>query len=237
MILFFVQKKQKGFINNLIEMKADYDRELFKAQLETQEQTFKEMAAEIHDNAGQVISLAKRGLGMLELDGKEETQNGIAEVSDLLEQALDDLRHMSRTMNSDVIKYGGLIKSIEMHVGFLKRGGKMDAQFSVSGDEIRLDETKEIFLFRIIQEAINNIIRHSAAQKICISLNYSKSSLKLKIEDNGKGFNLKEQFASPGQINGIYNMQRRAKLIAAEFEIESEVGSGTQIVVVTPYQL
>jgi signal transduction histidine kinase len=235
MILFFVQKKQKGFNNDLTELKAAYDRELFKAQLETQEQTFKEMAREIHDNTGQVLSMAKRGLGMLEFDRKKETEDCIDEISDLLETALDDLRHMSRTMNSDIIKNGGLIKSIEMHVGFLQRGGKMNTQFSVNGDEIRLDETKEIFLFRIIQEAINNIIRHSAAEKISIFLNYNKNCLKMKIEDNGKGFDLKEQFANPSQINGIYNMQRRAKLIAADFEIDSEVGRGTQIVVTTAY--
>ena len=234
-ILFFVQKKQRGFSHDLMEIKANHDRELFKAQLEIQEQTFQEIAREIHDNVGQILSLAKLGLGTIDLERKEETKDSIQEISDILEKALDDLRHMSRTMNSDIIKTGGLKKSIEMQVGFLQRGGKFNTHFNINGDTVKLNETKEIILFRILQEAVNNIIRHSWATEICISLVYNKDFLKLQIKDNGKGFSLDEKVAGANHINGINNMQRRAKLIEAEFEIVSELGKGTVITVSTPY--
>src|SRR5450755_4744585 len=151
-ILFFVQKKQKGFTLDLIAVKANYDKELFKAQLEIQEQTFQEIAREIHDNVGQILSLAKLGLGTLDLDRKEEAKESIVEISDILEKALDDLRHMSRVMNSKIINKGGLIKSIEMQVGYIQRGGKFNIHLNINGEPIRLDETKEIILFRIVQE-------------------------------------------------------------------------------------
>jgi two-component system, NarL family, sensor kinase len=234
-ILFFIQKKQKGFNHDLLAAKANYDRELFKAQLEIQEQTFQDIAREIHDNVGQILSLAKLGLGTLDLERKDEAKEGIEEISDILEKALDDLRHISRTMNTEIIKKGGLKKSIEMQVGYIQRGGKFNIQLNVNGEPLLINETKEIILFRIIQEAVNNIIRHAAATDICISLCYQKNFLKLQVQDNGKGFSLNEQISGPNHIGGIYNMRHRAKLIEAEFQMESEIGKGTNITVTTPY--
>ncbi len=234
-ILFFVQKKQKRFELDLVTVKANYEKELYKAQLEIQEQTFQEIAREIHDNVGQILSLAKLGLGTLDLERRDEAKESITEISDILEKALDDLRHMSRTMNAEIIKKGGLKKSIEMQVGFLQRGGKFNIHFNINGEFVSLNETKEIILFRILQEAVNNIIRHSAANDIYITLSYNQAHLKLQINDNGKGFSLQDQISGSARINGIYNMQHRAKLIEAEFEIDSKIGNGTKISVTTPY--
>jgi signal transduction histidine kinase len=179
--------------------------------------------------------LAKLGLGTLDLERRDEAKESITEISDILEKALEDLRHMSRTMNSEIIKKGGLKKSIEMQVRFLQRGGKFNIYFNTNGEFVSLNETKEIILFRILQEAVNNIIRHSAANDIYITLSYNQTHLKLQIDDNGKGFSLQDQISGTARINGIYNMQHRAKLIEAEFEIDSKIGNGTKISVTTPY--
>ena len=185
-VLFFVQKKQKNFTDNLLEAKANYERELFKAQLEIQEQTFKEISREIHDNVGQELSLAKLGLGTLDLEKTDDLRLSILDISDILEKALLDLRQLSRSMNSEVIKNGGLIKSIENQVGYIQRGGKYNIHLTVNGAPVTMDVTKEIFLFRISQEAVNNIIKHAQASDICISLCYSKEMLTMQIKDNGK---------------------------------------------------
>jgi two-component system NarL family sensor kinase len=234
-MLFFVQKKQENFNAKLVAVKLNYDKELYKAQMEIQEQTFKEIAREIHDNVGQILSLAKLGLGTLDLERTDEAREGIAEISDILEKALDDLRHLSRSMNSEIIKKGGLKKSIEMQIGFLQRGGKFNADFETRGNQIELDEQKEIILFRILQEALNNIIRHSGATAFTVSLIYNKDTLSLNIKDNGKGFDFSEQLSETNQMNGIYNMQHRAELIHAEFKLDSQPGNGTRITIITPY--
>jgi two-component system NarL family sensor kinase len=234
-ILFFIQKKQKGFVLDMIVVKANHEMELYKTKLEIREQISQEIAREIHDNVGQSISLAKMVLTTLDKEENYEAKESISEISELLKIALDDLRHMSRTLNSEIIKKGGLKKSIEMQIGYLQRGGKINTQLNVNGEHIILDETKEVFLFRIVQEAVNNIIRHANATVINISLNYSNNALKLKIEDNGKGFNLSEQISGRGHICGIYNMQNRAKQIGAEIYIDSKIGIGTTIIVTTPF--
>jgi two-component system sensor histidine kinase NreB len=82
---------------------------------------------------------------------------------------------------------------------------------------------------------VNNIIRHSKATDISISLSYSDDFLQLQIQDNGTGFILKEKLSESCQINGIHNMQHRAKLINAEFTMDSQIGNGTSITVNTPY--
>ena len=234
-ILFFVQKKQKGFVSDLNAVKANYDKELYKAQLEIQEQTFQEISREIHDNVGQNLSLAKLNLNTLDLEMKDETNASIEEISDILEKSLEDLRHLSLSLNADIIRRGGLKNSIERQMGFLKRGGKFNIHMDVLGEYTRLDETKEIILFRIMQEAINNIIRHSKATNIMISLHYFPDFLKMHIQDNGKGFNLIEKSNGTNHLNGIYNMQHRAKIINAQFEMDTAVGNGTSIIVTTPY--
>lgn len=228
-ILFFVQKKQRRFNNDLLEIKSNYDLELYRAQSEIQEQTSLEIARELHDNVGQNLSLAKLSLSTLDLDKKDESKESLAEISDIIELALYNLRILTRCMNTEIIRKGGLIKSINMQVDLIQRGGKFDAHLEVTGEPKSLADTKEIFLFRIVQEAINNIIRHSKASEILISLEFAKNSLLLQVSDNGTGFILDEKIAGPDIVSGIYNMQRRAKIIDAEFEIDSQIGKGTCI--------
>ena len=234
-ILFFVQKKQRGFTNELLLVKTNYEKELFKAQMEIQEQTFKEISREIHDNAGQILSLARLGLNTLNLGKKEEAKNSILEISDILEKALDELRHLSRTLNSELISIGGLVKSIETQVGYIQRGGKYNIHLKVEGEPVLINNKKDTILFRMVQEALNNIIRHAKATEICISLRYDGKFLKLQITDNGIGFDLKELHSGSKSMNGTNNMRQRAKLIDAEFLIESQPDKGTQITVTTPY--
>ena len=234
-ILFFVQKKQKGFVSDLNAVKENYEKELYKAQLEIQEQTFQEIALEIHDNVGQLITLAKFGISALDFDKKEEALSDSKNISDMLGKATEDLRHLSRSMNSKSINSRGLIRSIEMQVEYLQRSADFITCLYVIGQHVKLNETKEVILFRILQEAVNNIIKHAAATEINITLTYSKDILILCIQDNGRGFNTREKMTGSESVNGLSNMQHRAKLIDAEFQIESKIGNGTTMIVTTSY--
>ena len=232
-ILFFIKKKQKGFTSDLNAVKVNYEKELYKAQLEIQEQTFGEISREIHDNVGQVISMAKLGINNINFGNIKEAKQDADGISVMLDKALEDLRHMSRSMNSELIKKRGLLKSIEMQVEFLQRNAGFKTNLLVSGIPKRLSETKEIILFRILQEAVNNILRHASAGKVDISLEYDQLALKLSIRDYGKGFLVAEQSADSNHSNGLSNMQYRARLIDADFKITSELNRGSMITVTT----
>jgi signal transduction histidine kinase len=233
-ILFNVQKKQQSFTHELLVVKSNYESELSKAQIEIHEQTCKQISRDIHDNVGQVLTLARLGLVTLNLGKKDEAKESIVEISEVLEKALDDLRHLTRMMNSEIISKGGLKKSIETQVGYIRRGGKYNIYFEVNDEPELVNHEKDVIHFRIVQEALNNIIRHASASEICICLHYDTQFMKLQIRDNGKGFDLNEKYSGTKTINGIRNMQHRAKLIGAKFVIESQPDKGTQITITTP---
>lgn len=234
-ILFLHQKNQRQFQKELEKIKMNYDKELFKAQLELQEETLQYISREIHDNIGQFLSLAKLNLNTLDFDDRELTTELINNSSDLLTKALEDLRDLSKSLSSDIIKNGGLQKAIELQVSQLQKTGKFRVIYDIKGSYQYLNEQNEIILFRILQEAVNNIIRHSCAREIIILLSCIENTVKMYIQDNGKGFDTgflsseRNHFAG-----GINNMQKRAKLINASLNIESNPGMGTKITVTTP---
>jgi signal transduction histidine kinase len=169
-ILFLYQRRQLRFAKELEKIKLNAEKELFKAQLEMQEETFQYISQEIHDNVGQFLSLAKLHLNTLSLDDKDLALEKVNNSADLLTKALDDLRDLSKSLSSDVIRNGGFHKAIEQHVSQLQKTGRFHVIFDFRGDYHFFNEQKEIILFRILQEAINNIVRHSSANEIIILL-------------------------------------------------------------------
>jgi len=232
-ILFAYQKKQNAFQAQLENIKDNNEKELLRSQLEMQEQTFQYISQEIHDNVGQFISLAKLHLNTIDLSNDKAATERIENSTELLGKALDDLRDLSKSLSSEMIKNAGLLKAIELQVSQLRKAGRYDVSFELSGNYVYMEEQKEIILFRIMQEAINNILRHAKASRIEITLTCKPEGLLMCVRDNGKGF---DSFASTDGSNGIINMRKRAKLIHADLNINSTT-EGTVITIQTPYKL
>ena len=233
-ILLLYQKKQNLFNVKLEGIKANYDKELLKTQLEIQEYTFQYISREIHDNIGQFISLAKLHLNTLEIKENAAATQRVDDAVELLTRALDELRDLSRSLSSEIIRNGGLTKAIEQLVAQLQKLAIGEVVYEISGDYQFLDEQKEIFILRILQEAINNVIRHSRATHIKILLTYENNSLILTIRDDGVGFNT-TIIHDQKNTSGLSNMMKRANMIDAVFHIESAVKNGTEITIVVPY--
>lgn len=232
-ILLLYQKKQYSFSLELENVKTSFEKEMLKAQLEIQEQTFQYISQEIHDNIGQFISLAKLHLNTLNLKDIAAASQQIGNSTDLLTRAMDDLRDLSKSLSSDIIRNGGLTKAIDVQIGQLKKLEKLNVTYHLNGDYRFLDEQKEMFILRILQEAINNVIRHSEADSIEILLSYLDNNLTLLIRDNGKGFDPSSIRKQDG--SGINNMTKRAKMIGARFSIDSSARTGTLIIIAVPY--
>jgi len=233
-ILFAYQKKQNAFQQQLMTIKDSYEKELLKSQLEIQEQTFQYISQEIHDNVGQFISLAKLHLNTIDLDQKEISRQKIENSTELLTKALDDLRDLSKSLSSDFIKNIGLEKTIEMQISQLKKTANYEIDFTISGTHVFIEEQREIILFRIFQEAVNNILRHARAKKILVSLQFLEEHLCLLIKDDGSGFELQQQRTQNG--GGLNIMKKRAAIIRAKIIIESASGSGTSVSIQLPFK-
>jgi signal transduction histidine kinase len=195
-----------------------------------QERTFETISQEIHDNIGQLLSLAKLNLNTTDVNTPSIAQEKIEHSKELISKSITALRDLSKSLNSELIKEIGLSKSIQRELSLLSRSGQYHTSFIEKGTPYQLSKQKELVLFRIFQETLNNIIKHSNARTVNVQMKYENKSFELAIADDGVGFSL----PTPGNGLGIRNMQNRACLIGAELEFRSAVGQGTVISIVLP---
>jgi signal transduction histidine kinase len=209
------------------EREAAFRQELLKTQLEIQEQTFEHVSKEIHDNITQVLSFVKLSLGTIGNTLEPDKKAKVNESRELIAQSINDLRDLSKSLSFEHISALGLAKTIETEVERINKSGLLKVFFSVGGQVFSIGEQHELVLFRILQEALNNTLKHASAKHFKISLEYHHDLLNLSLEDDGLGF-------SPGLLNtksgsGLRNMENRAALIGGKATIESTPGEGCRI--------
>jgi two-component system, NarL family, sensor kinase len=225
-LLFFfkVKQKQTNLIMKQQQQKNDYEQLLLKTQLEIQEETLKNVSEEIHDNVGQVLSLVKLNLNTLHIGNEDK----IIDTKHLVSKAIGDLRNLSRSMHGGRIADIGLQQSIADALLLIQNTGQFYTKLIVEGAAYKLEQHKEMVLFRIVQEATNNAVKYSKAASIKITITYLQDKFKLVIEDDGIGFNTGNLSAANKGI-GLSSMRDRAKLIGGEFSLISMLDKGTTI--------
>lgn len=225
LFLFYQQKKIK-FILDKKESEKRYLEELSKSQLETQEQTFKNIGWELHDNVGQLLSVANMQLNVLSTKLTDDLKPKLKDSQDVLKKSLAEVRALSKSLNSDVIKNLGLIKSIENELNRFNKLKFLNANLTVKGEDNNVvNEKDQIIIFRIIQEFFSNSIKHSKAKNLNVELEYLPDELFISITDDGVGFN--EEAIKKG--SGLINMKSRAELINADFDLKSLQGKGVSL--------
>jgi len=227
-LIISVKRRQK-MKEEKAQLSIKFQQEMLRTQLEIQEQTLKNISQEIHDNIGQTLSLAKLNLNTIDLQ-KQNADEKIFNSKELIGKAIQDLRSLSKSLNTDSILSAGLVKGIETEVSIIEHTESYNTEFNVYGDAIRIDPKKELILFRIAQEAINNIIKHSNATGILVNLHFTNEHLTIEVCDNGTGFDLNH---GENEGLGLRNMKSRAELIGGTFSIQSSY-SGTTIIVTLP---
>ena len=224
--ILLYQKKHKAFIDQ----KYQFQQTLLQAQLEIQEQTLKNISQEIHDNVGQVLTLAKLNLATTSV-AEEAASEKIKTSQQLIGKAIQDLRDLSRSLNTDYVEEMGLVRSIEYELELLQKTGSIETELNMEGKIVKFDKQKELILFRIVQEAIHNIMKHADAKKITAAIHFTNDAMQIVIKDNGKGFDLSPLNDAGNQSFGLglRNMNSRATLIGALFSVNSAIGNGTEV--------
>lgn len=224
LILFRIYLKRKNTI--LLEkerMKTRFEQTLLNSKLEIQEETFTRISREIHDNIGQVLSFVRLNLNTL---GAADEQK-INRMDELMEKAITDLRNLSHSLDTDIIRNTGWVKAAKRLLLDLGKTGTCQVVFSAEDMLPALSNEKSIILFRMIQEITNNIIKHARAKEIQFRAIRHDTQIVICIADNGKGFD--REATTPGA--GLQNLQSRAKLIDANLYIHTEPGSGTSVTI------
>lgn len=231
-ISLFYSYKQRliSYLKEKEELKIIFQNEKLKAQLEMQEQTFHSISQEIHDNIGQILSLTRLNISTIKPDDFAGTAHKISASKELLDQAIEDLRDLSKRLNSQFVTQQSLSASLQFQLNLIQKAGYHTTTLEVHGEEAaNLDPEKKLIVFRIAQEALNNILKHADAQHISVVLVYLPDKTILSIKDDGKGFKVADKVDpdDPAKGIGTYNMYYRARLIGAEFSLQSQPGEGT----------
>jgi len=225
MLFSYFQKKKLKFILERQEAERKYLEELSKSQLETQEQTLKNIGWELHDNVGQLLSVANMQLNVISTEVPEDTKKRFEDTRDVINKSLKEVRALSKSLNSDVIQNIGLEKSIKNELERFNKLKFLNAKLKIVGDSYKINSKDEIIIFRILQEFLSNSIKHSKAKNLNVTITYLSDLMKIKVTDDGVGFDLKT--AKKG--SGLINMENRAKLINTEFSLKSHINEGVSL--------
>lgn len=236
--MFFYKNKQRVFQLEKKSMTAEFQQTLLQTQLEIQEQTLKNISQEIHDNVGQVLSLAKLNLNTMDITKTEQLKGKIDNTLVQVSKAINDLRDLSKSFNTDNIAAIGLVRAIEYEMEMIRKTGSHKTNFEIAGKTRKIAPQQELILFRIVQEVLHNIIKHAEAGTINVLVNYEDNNLELEINDDGKGFDIASlnMNSETGSGLGIRNMNNRCKLIGADLTMNSRTGKGTIVKIILPYE-
>lgn len=204
-----------------------HQQELLAAKLEVQEQTYLNISQELHDNIGQVLSLVKMNISTIGNVDSDLAREKLGQSATLIAKAIRDIRDMSKTLNTDFLNAISLPNAIDQQLEVLKRTGMYATELSVAGEEDQYEPAGKLIVFRVVQELLNNVVKHANANKVVVSMSYEPDKLVIKVNDNGRGFNAESQAVYPEKGLGLRNIYTRLKLIKGSIAFTSEPNQGT----------
>jgi signal transduction histidine kinase len=237
-IIYFVVLYRNRQLKNKKEqerLQANFRQELLKTQLEVQEQTLNYISTEIHDNITQVLSFVKLTLGNIASLSDGDTKSRVSETRELVSQTITDLRDLSKSLSFEHISSQGLVRTIEKEVERINKSGVIEILLEQDGKAYSLGEQRELVLFRIFQETLNNTLKHAGAKHLKIMLQYHPDLFNLTLEDDGSGFSAQALENKGG--SGLRNIENRATLIGGTATLDSSPGKGCRIsVILNPFK-
>lgn len=236
-VLFLFRYQKKKLQHNILieEKERKFKAELIQTEIEVQEQTRKNIASDLHDNIGQLLSLTLVTAGSINLAENQKAADKLVDIQCLLSRSIKELRQLSKLIHGEQLISEGLQSAIEQELAWLKKNNFYSIWFNCDMGGLQTENKQiDLFLFRLFQESVNNILKHSRADTIMIHLSYQSPFVELNIKDDGCGFKVEEQMAF-GKGLGLVNMGKRIKLLNGSFKIDSIPGKGTNVVIKVPY--
>jgi signal transduction histidine kinase len=212
------------------------EREAFTKQLiDSQESERKRIAGELHDSLGQDLLVIKNSalLALHTAEAGSQAQEQFSEISTMTSRALEDVRQITYNLRPYHLDQLGLREAIEFMLE--KAAGTSAIRFSSEIDEVEglLSKEAEVNLYRIVQESVNNIVKHSGASQVKVVLKHEGRQVQLRVEDNGQGFQTNPATSSEMRRRGfgLIGIAERARMLGGKESIHSVPGQGTAITV------
>ncbi len=232
------------FVRDVTDRKRaeEHIRTLTQQLMKAQENERQRIARDLHDNVAQDLSLLKIGCETLfdgQLSAPVEIMQKASELSEILQRSITSVRNMAYNLRPLGLDQLGLVRTAYQYCEEFSEKNQINIDFSAAGlDDVRLPSDTEINLYRLIQEALWNINKHADATCVIIRMVASFPSIILRIEDDGRGFDVKgrmvEAFAEKRM--GLRSMQERVSLLKGKMRIKSRPKEGTKIFIEVPYK-
>lgn len=231
---FFFRNRKKNQFLKLQALEMEQKKITTQAVMQAEEDERKRIAADLHDSVAQKMVVAKLNLEVLgnqltilDEPGKKIYNN----ISSLLEESTTEVRNLSHSMMPQSFELTGLANTIRTFLEKISNPG-LDVQFSAEGDFTNIPENKALMIYRILQECVQNVLKHAKATKLDVSIIAGNNEIDMIVEDNGIGF--KTENINTKQSNGLKNIRSRIQYLNGKFEVDSSPGNGTIIAFYIP---
>lgn len=232
--IMLYNQRRKQHSKEKDKMRETFNAEIAKATQEMKEQTMQTIGADLHDNIGQLLSLTSLTLKSIEPEESSKISQKVNSAIELIAHSIQEMRLLGRLLQGEQLISQGLDEAIRHEIRWMEKSGKYKIIYLCEGELPASNPDKDLIIFRILQEVLNNIIKHAMANQLTITLGHSDENKCLCISDNGIGFN-------PGNLQsdqmglGLHNIQKRTALIGGESRVESGLNKGTSITITIPY--
>ncbi len=219
----------------MTEVRRQFTEQSLRAQLEIQEQTFRAISEEIHDNVGQLLQpTARVQINIIDESGRLD-KSVLHAARENIGNALMELRDLSKSLHSDRLQNLSIHEALSQEAERLNRTGAVQTEIFVEGTVRELEPQKKLILYRILQESIQNCLKHAEATKLEILFTYQSGGISIRISDNGRGFD-PVTVIERQEGQGLGNIRNRVRLTGGQCEITSAPMSGTLISLTIPYE-
>jgi len=201
--------------------------ELAQKLISTQESTLRSISRELHDEFGQVLTAIGSLLGRAgkQIPEGSKVREDLQEVREIAQSTLDKIRTLSQALHPVLLDEAGLLDTLDWYIPTVERQTGLRLHYEKSGGPFALNSATSIHVYRVLQEALNNISRHSGAKEAWVRLKFGVEALHLEIEDHGRGILASKN----GRGIGLVAMRERAELVGGMLEVKPSDGGGTTV--------
>lgn len=232
------KEEKEAHIKSVNKLLVQQQTKTLEAMVEGQEQERLRIARELHDHFGSLMAAVKVNLTTVVANGKldKAKDKQMENLSVLVDQACEDIRSLSHSMHVGISESFGLIPALKDLAHSVSSSGRVEVAFHSASCAGKLDSTIEVMAYRLIQELVSNALKHAQATKLTIQVTCLGDIVNIIVEDNGKGFDARH-YMELSEGMGLKSMQERIMSLHGEFEVDSQSGKGTTVIIDLPVSI
>ncbi|WP_231426768.1 sensor histidine kinase [Pedobacter sp. Leaf250] len=237
-LIMYIRSYNRHKKNHILEkqhMQQKFEAEMLQARIEVQDNTMQTIATELHDNVGQLLSLTTLTLNSINLENSEKAAIKIENSLSLVRKSIKELRELAKLLHGEQIVENGIGNALQQEINWLEKTGTYVLNVRNSLFDLQTTSPdKDLIILRLLQEIINNIIKHANATAISFDAYYENNKLYLNVEENGVGFNYEATKLNKAGM-GLNSISKRIEMINGKLVLNSTPNKGTAILIEIPY--